>query len=319
MASLNGFHSRRLLSGVLVVEAIVACFLMVFAFAASASLFDASLRWESSSSNIRKATLLAERKMEEIRARSSLVPAGSTFADHIDDIISGPHPAYSDSPGFDFDVRVLDNEHRIVPTSGLTPSNGVHSPCSTFFTRPTNPGSLSRAAQPYAFDDEGDFQKNARYETFPYSRAMPNTFRLVQVTVSYGSGGNQEMQLISLIGDPILPPRRVTPPAENLNNTLRVELESGPPNLNSVNAVADYRIVVTTANGSVVEDVSALWSIHPLSSGTADIFPLNASGTRVRISRNNLSRGGTSFRLFPQIRYEGIEARATSAVIGISP
>lgn len=300
----------------LLAEAVVASFLMIFAFLASASLYDASLRWEAGSASLRRATLLAEQKMEEIRARASSYSPPATFASHLDGIISGPHPPSPEAPDFRFAVRALDNTHRTVASSGLTPSDGVHSPCSTFFTRPGNPGSTDRSASPYAASDPGgDFQRNVTYESYPYSRRMSRSFRLVQVTVSYGVGYEQKVDLISLIGDPILPPARPAAGADNLNLTLNVIRESGSVDLSAPGAEAVYRIDVTTDSGTKVEEVSALWSIHPLSSGTADIFALDASGLRVRVTRSADSKAGTTFRLFPQIRYEGVEARATSDAI----
>jgi hypothetical protein len=311
---------ERRSSGVLIVEAIIAAFLMVFAFAASASLYDASLRWESQSGNLRKAALLAERKMEEIRALCSQVPSGTTFAAHADAVIGAAHPAYPDAPGFDFTVQTLPNRHQPVLTSGFTPDDGVHSPCSTLFTRPDNPGTVDRTVPAYAidgntpFDRAGDFQKNNAYETYPYSRAMNNSFRLVRVTVNFGTNGGRTIDLVSLIGDPILPPAK---PASNINVTANVVLVNGSSSLTTAGSFAEYELRVTTAGGSQVEDVSALWSVHPLSNGTVDIFCLNAAGTRVRVTRNNLSRPGTSAVLFPKIRYEGIEARATSGSINL--
>ena len=300
-------------------EAVVAAFLMVFAFAASASLFDASLRWESQSANLRKAAFLAERKMEEIRAKASAVPSGANFAAHLDTIIGGTHAPYPGSPGFKFEVSTLPNTHLEVETSGYTPTPGVHSPSSTLFTAPDNPGSVDRSTPVYLFDNDpnvgpGDFQKNNFYDTYPYSRSMDRSYRLVQVRVNYGSGLDQHLDLVSLIGDPILPPEK---PASNMNVTATVVRTSGPANLTSSGAAAEYEIRVTTANGSRVEDVSAIWSIYPLTSGTVDIFALNAAGTRVRVTRSPLTRNGTSVRLFPQIRYEGIEARALSGNIGL--
>ncbi|MFA7482610.1 MAG: hypothetical protein WC314_19035 [Vulcanimicrobiota bacterium] len=314
--------------GVLIAEAVIACFLLIFAFLAAASLFDASLRWESSSSNERKAALLAERKMEEIRAAASQVPSGTTFGDHIDSILALAHDSYSDAPGFDFEVVVLPNHHEPIPTSGFTPEDGVHSPCSQMYTEPSNPGSTSRTSGAPAYDIDpasafnlaGDFQKNERYDTYPYSRSMPNSFRLVRVRVLFGSGGNRMAELISLIGDPILPPNK---PTTNVNDTLRVT-PTGGVNI-GLNGSQVFGTTVTTANGSIVEDVSCLWSIHPISSGTADLYVLNAGGTQVLVRartaasgyHNGLSQGGTNFVLFPQIRYEGIEARALSGDVNL--
>lgn len=260
--------------------------------------------------------MVAERKMEEIRARAFTVPAGTTFAQHLDAILEGPHPQYPDAPGYDFEVRVVRNRHKPVKTSGFTPSDGVHSPCSNFFTQPLNPGSIDRTTPPYgAQDPEGDFQKNATYSSYPYSRHMPQTYRLVQVTVRFGSSTDQKVDLLSLIGDPISPPEY--PTGDNLNRTLRVVRESGPADLSGTNAAAVYRVEVVTATGSKVDDVSVIWSIHPLSSGSVDIFALDAKGARVRVTRNGFSQSGTSFRLFPQVRYEGKEARATSEEIDL--
>ncbi|MCA9775367.1 MAG: hypothetical protein KC800_01565 [Candidatus Eremiobacteraeota bacterium] len=307
---------RQSVTGSLLVEAIVASFLMVFAFLASASLYDGSLKWETRSSNLCRATLLAERKMEELRARTSVIPSGSTFALVADAAIDGSHPPYPDSPGFTFEVETLPNEHKKVQTSGFIPKNGVISPGSNFSTEPLNPGSQGHGNPPYGpLDPDGDFQKNATYSTYPYSRRMPNTYRLVQVTVRFGDRSLQMVRLISLLSDPILPPAR--PTGDNLNNTLKVVKESGPTNLTADDSSAIYRIEVTTSSGATVEDVSAIWSIHPLSSGTADIFTLDASGTRVRLTRNDLSLDGTKLRLYPRIRYEGIEARAESEEIGL--
>lgn len=293
----------------------MACFLMVFAFAASASMCDASVGWEARSTTVRQAAVLAERKMEEIRAKAASVPSGSTFAQHLDTILAAAHPPYDDSPSYTFKVRALANEHKKVKSSGFTPPDGVHSPCSSFYTKPTHPGSTDRTNPPYgAQDPGGDFQKNATYSTYPYSRSMPESYRLVQVTVRFGTRADQKVDLVALIGDPIAPPEE--PTGGNLNKTVKVVKESGPSNLVGSGA-AVYRIEVVTASGAKVDDVSAVWNIHPLSSGSADIFPLDSRGTRVRVTRNGFSVSGTSFRLFPQIRYDGKEARATSAVISL--
>ncbi len=192
--------------------------------------------------------MVAERKMEEIRARACTVPAGTTFARNLDAILDGPHPQYADTSGYRFEVRAVRNRHKQVKTSGFTPSDGVHSPCSNFFTKPVNPSSTDRTTPPYgAQDPEGDFQKNATYSSYPYSRDMPQTYRLVQVTVRFGSSPDQKVELLSLIGDPISPPEY--PTGDNLNRTLKVVRESGPANLTGSNAAAIYRVEVVTATG----------------------------------------------------------------------
>lgn len=305
-------------SGILLVEAVVASFLMIFAFLASALLYDASLRWEAASSNIRQATLLAERKMEEIRALSSMVQTG-TFAGRVDSVLASiPDPFfYPESPDFPIHVTVLDNKHEMVQTSKVIPPNGVISPCSSFATQPENPLTQDRAPAPYeSIDPEGDFQVNVGYETYPYSRTMPDSFRLVQVTVEYGVGStaNQRAVLVSLIGDPILPPKH----GGGVNDVVKVVKESGPQDLTSAGDAAIYRIQVTAANGTEVRDVSALWSLDSTYGGTVDIFRLDPNGTRVRVTRDpKFSVVGTKAVLSPWVRYEGIEARGTSAFIGL--
>jgi hypothetical protein len=295
---------------------VIASFLMIFAFLASVALYDASLRWESGSSNIRRATLLAERKMEEIRAQASLVTSG-TFAGGIDAILAAiPRPFYyPEAPEIAIYVDPLDNIHHRVQTSGLKPPNGVISPCSSFYTKPLNPGSRDYAPAPYGtLDPEGDFQINASYETYPYSREMPDSYRLVQVTVQYGPADDQKAVLISLIGDPIMPPVR----SGALDSVVKVVRESGPANLTSLGDAAIYRIEVTASNGTKVSDVSALWSLDSAHGGTVDIFRLDAKGTRVRVTRDpDYSVSGTTAVLSPQVRYEGIQARAASGEIGL--
>lgn len=319
MATLNR-QSKR---GALIAEAVVASFLLVFAFLAATSLFDASLRWESQSSNLRHAALVAERKMEEIRALSARVPSGSTFAEHIDSIINSSHEPYDDAPGFTFSVTVLANRHKKVETSGVTPTDGVHSPNSTFYTEPTNPNATRRhlpppSGPPYgAIDPDGDFQRNSTYNTYPYSRAMPNTYRLVKVTVNYSA--NSSYDLVSLIGDPILPAARIEP---NTNQTVNVELLEGSTSIH-LTGTAVLGVKVKTLNGSIVEDVSCLWGIHPTKGdGTVDLFALDGAGTRVRVVPRTqafgfppLSKAGTTVVVTPQIRYGGIKANAESAEI----
>lgn len=305
-------------SGVLIVEAVVASFLMVFAFLASASLFEASLRWESQGANMRKAALAAERKMEEMRAAAANVPSGQTFAQHIDAIIAGPHPNIE---GYPVVVTPLPNHHEQVTTSGYTPTDGFHSPCSTLFTAPDNPASTSRNAPPYNFDSgtpldpaprgAGDFQLNNLYETYPYSRAMPNSYRLVKVSIDYGARNGLPLDLISVIGDPILPLANTTP---NINVSMAIN-PGGPVSVGA--GSQDFTFTLTAANGSIIEDAACIWSIHPLSGGTADLFTRDAIGSTVRVSRNGLSRPGTDLRLFPKVRYQGVDVRAISGDVSL--
>ena len=295
--------------GMLLMEAVMASFLMVLAFLAAVKLYGASLQWEASTGKVRLATLVAERKMEEIRAQSAQIPNGSTFRAHLQGLTNGTDSTYPDAPGLVVNAQRIDLTHEEVESSGLTPTNGIHSPSTTFYTEP-NGGS----GPPYPSDPLGDFQLNATYESYPYSRRMPDSFRLVQVTVRWGNGVNDNVKLLSLIGDPI-PPRKNTG-ATDFNETAVVVKESGPNNLTG-GTPAVYTVEVTTRDGAVVEDVSVLWGIDPNGDGTADLFALNAAGTRVRVSRPASAESGQQFRLLAQIRYKGVEARARSEWISL--
>lgn len=306
----------------------MASFLMVFAFLASASLYDAALRWESQSGNMRKATLVAERKMEELRAVSAQVPSGQSFADYFDSLIpSGPESI----DGFDVTTTVLPNHHEKVKTSGYTPPDGFYSPCSTLYTEPDNPGSTSRNAAPYNFDSgtlfdpaprgAGDFQLNNLYQTYPYSRTMNKTYRLVKVSVNYGARNGQPVELVSVIGDPILPLKTPPPTAgyptdpPDIDFSMKVT-PAGVFGLAGLNNFLDFSFTLTAANGSVIEDAACLWGVHPLSSGTGDLFVMDGIGSKVRVRRSaDLSRNGTKIILFPKVRYRGVDVRATSSDI----
>lgn len=296
---------------------------MVFAFAAAASLFDASIRWESRSSNMRKAALIAERKMEELRGRSRDIPGVQSFDAHMTALIAGPHPPYNDAPGFIITVTELPNIHQEIPSNNLTPSDGVHSPCSLFYTTPVP---AAPPNQPHPSDlpprpgiRNGDAQRNRRYDSYPYSRPMPLSYKLVKVEVEYGAGGlvgqPRNFELISLIGDPILPPDR---PAENRDLTVQV---TGPASgtLSTGNPSIDLGLLVTTASGSVVEDVSAIWSITPTSTGDADLYTMNANGTQCRLLHGPLARSGTDVTIQAQVRYGGIEAIGFSPTFRVAP
>lgn len=311
---------RKNPSGILIVEAIVASFLMVFAFLASASLYDAALRWETQSGNMRKATMVAERKMEELRAVSAQVPSGKSFADHFDSLI----PTSPESiDGFEVTTTVLPNHHEKVKTSGYTPPDGFYSPCSTLYTEPDNPGSTSRNAAPYNFDSgtlfdpaprgAGDFQLNNLYQTYPYSRTMNKTYRLVKVSVNYGARNGQPVELVSVIGDPILP-LKDTSPNPNIDVSMKVT-PAGVFGLAGANNFLDFSFTLTAANGSVIEDAACLWSVHPLSSGTGDLFVMDGIGSKVRVRRSDLSRNGSKIILFPRVRYRGVDVRATGSDI----
>lgn len=281
--------------GVLIVEAIVAAFLMLFAFAASSSLFDASLRWESESGNSRRAALVAEKKMEELRALSAVVPSGSSFADVLSGL-TGPQAEYPEAPGFAMDVQIIDNAHRPVATSGLTPTDGVHSPCSSLFTAvPTV------ASNP----PDGNPQLNNAYSTYPYTRTLDRGLQMVQVTVTY-AGGARTFRLISLVGDPITP--------FDSTPDVVVTQVSGPSSLNDFTTAAEFRAQVVTGSGSEPEDVTILWGVTLDSTGSLTFLPLDSSGRTVRVKRRSITPLGTNAQVKVQalVRYGGQEAVGSS-------
>lgn len=289
----------RRLRGILLVEAVIASFLFVFAFAAAAALFDTALRWETQGGNQRKAALAAERKMEELRALSRNVPSGSTFAAHLDSLIAGPHPP---SDSFTYDVVALPNTHRVIPANGLTPTNGVHSPCSSFYTVPF--------AIPSALDPNGDAQRNDLYETYPYSRPMPNSYRLVQVTALYGTNNSREFRLVSLIGEPIVD-----------TNTLSLNFTPATgTTLSAGGASTDFELEVQRPGGIVIEDISAIWNNTPNSSAQVTLTTLDSLGRQVRVNpiSSGLPTGGRA-NVAAKVRYGGREFVGLSPDLTVNP
>ena len=287
--------------GGLLLEAVLAAFLMIFAFATSASLFDASLRWESEATNIRRASLVAERKIEELRAVTANVPAGSSFSNALASHL-GVETEYSEDPGFRVTVRALRNRHDRVQTSGLTPSDGVHSPCSAMFTAPpaSTPGSNPPNDNP---------QLNNAYSTYPYSRNVPTSLRLIEVTVTYS--GEKELRLVTLLGDPIAP-FATTP-------VVVVTRVSGPTSLSSTSTSSVYRAQVVTASGSRPEDVTVLWSTTLDSTGALDCVPLDSTGRTVEVKRAPITPSGVGAKARAQalVRYGGQEAIGKSTEISL--
>ncbi len=286
--------------GGLLLEAVLAAFLMIFAFATAATLFDGAVRWEAEAANARRASMIAERKIEELRALTAAVPGGASFAG----VLSG-HLAtvseYPDDPGFTVKVEELKNEHRPVQTSGLTPDDGVHSPCSSLFTAIPTAALDSNAP-------DGNPQLNNKYNTYPYTRHLPRSLRLIQVTVTY-SAGEKSLRLVTLLGDPIIP-------FDNTPDVI-VSKVSGPNNLNDLTTPAVYTAQVVTANGSRPEDVTIFWSTSLDSTGSLNCLPLDSTGRRVRVTRRSVTPTGVGARAKVQalVRYGGQEAVGESAEI----
>ncbi len=296
MTVFRGWRGR----GVLVIEAVVASFLMLFAFVASAALFDAAIRWESDISNLRRAALVADKKMEELRVLTSEVPSGSSF-DEVLAPLAGPHPEYPEALGFAIEVVILDNIHRPVPSSGLHPTPGVHSPCSSMFTKvPTPTENLP----------DGNPQLNNAFSTYPYTRHLRDSYRLVQVAVTYADGA-KTYPLVSLLGDPVTPFGK-TPKVE-------VTFESGSTTLGNASTTAVYSAQVVTETGSKPKDVTIFWGVTLDSSGSLILLPLDSSARRVQIRRGSstVSGIGAQARLQAVVRYGGQEAVGVSDPISL--
>lgn len=291
---------RRLASGVLIAEAVIAAFLMLFAFAASTLLFDASLRWEGESGSAHRAAMVADKKMEELRALAAEVPSQGSFVDRLASLV-GPQDEYPEAPGLAIDVQILDNISRPIPTSNLTPVPGVHSPCSGLFTK-----------IPSGSDNPPDNnpQLNNQYETYPYSRHLRDSLQLVQVTVTYGPR-KKKYNLISLLGDPITP-FAPTPKVE-------VKRVSGSSTLSNTSSVAVYEAQVVTKTGSHPRDVTILWGLSLESTGSLVFLPLDSSGRQVQVKRSKLTPPGSSAtaRVKAVVRYGGQEASGKSEEISL--
>lgn len=275
----------------------MAAFLMLFAFAAACTLFDAAVRWEAESSNLRRANMVAEKKMEELRALTLTVPNGRSFSEVLEDL-DGPQAEYPEAPGFAIEVSILPNSHEAVPTSGLEPTDGVHSPCSSMFTEAPGPGDNPPDDNP---------QLNNLYRTYPYTRHIPDSLKMVEVRVTYGSN-SQPVRLVSLLGDPLTPIDRVV-----------VTKVSGPTNLIGSDS-AIYTAQVVTATGSHPKDVTILWSLSLQSTGSLTFLPLDSSGRRVQVKRRtSVTPAGADAkaRVQAMVRYGGKEVSGESPPIGL--
>lgn len=280
----------------MLLEAVLAAFLMTFAFATSAKLFDSAVRWESESTSARRASMIAERKIEEIRAATVKIPSGSNFNTVLQAHLGDSE--YSDDPGFKVSVKILRNRHMKVESSGLLPDDGAHSPCVSMYTKSpvptTNPPNVHR-------------QFNSQYKTYPYTRHISKSLQLIEVSVGYGSG--KKVTLLTLIGDPITP----------TDKTPKVIVTGGPNSLSNYSASATFTAQVITKSGSRPQDVTVLWNTTLESTGVLNCFPRDATGGTVDVYRSPLSPVGTSSvaRLQALVRYGGQEAVGISAPIAL--
>lgn len=282
--------------GVLIVEAVIAAFLMVFAFAASTSLFHAALQWESESGNVRLASLVAEKKLGEIRAWSKVHHASNPFDEGWTAPITGPQAPYPEAPGFVITVIADQPSYLPNPHTTFTPPPGLYSPTSHFFSPPP--------AVPALPADFENGQKNPLYETFSRVRTFNQSSRRVQIEVRYGNGESRLFRLVSLVTDPL--------PAGN--PTITIERVSGPSTL-SVGNPADYRVTVRVG-GNRIDDVVCLWGVDPRSTGAVVLKPKDSNGRECRVRRPSYGNPGQT-RLAVRLRYRGREYTQMSSSINV--
>lgn len=270
----------------------MASFLMIFAFMAAVALFDAALRWESDSTNIRRAALVAERKMGDLRAWAEDYFSTHSFDDPLgwSSQVGGP-TQYPESPGFDITVAAESAQYLTPNPNRPLPPDGFYSPASHFFTPPPPPGDNP--------------QRHQLWLTYPFSRDLSSSMRRVEITVNYGNGGAREYKLMTVISDPIARPRATSPgrfPREPV-------LVTGPGSI-AAGAFAEYAVEVHLPNGQPITDVTALWTIEPVSTGAATLLPLDSSGRSIRVTRDSLltpAGAGAELILAAKVRYRGKE------------
>jgi hypothetical protein len=282
---------------VLIAESIVAAFLMLFAFAASAALFDAALRWESSGTNLRRAAMIADKRMEELRQWVAAGGSSTTFptdAEWQAEALSVT--SYDEAPGFEIEVNPTLPKYAQLLNTTITPPDGFHSPCSSLYTPPPGTaGSVPNPSDNVPFlDDHPQF--NHRYKSYPYSRELSNSYKLVEVVVKYGSTDNpQEYRLISVIGDP---------------------LPAGPATVSVSSAGGGQYEAAVSAGGKLVPDVVIDWG-NPIDPGNGNQIgaytrPTTATGTRTEVEAMPGNVG--TYMLGARARYKGQSASGSLGV-----
>jgi hypothetical protein len=283
MDPLRRSHPR----GVLIVEAVVAAFLMIFAFAAASTLFHSALQWEAQSGNVRRAALIAQKKIGEIRAWSEEYHSSHAFDEGWTSPITGIQADYAEAPGFEIEVIADQPHYDSIPSTGDTPPDGMYSPTSHFWSPPP-----ASAALPNDFENP---QKNPDYATFSRVRTFNASYRRVQVIVRYGNGGSREFRAVTLVGDPITP-------ASSGEPSISISRSAGPASVGPGDA-ADYSVTISLG-GHDLDDMVCLWGVDPESTGSLIVKPLDSNGRGARIIRPTWGNAGTS-RLAVRIRYRG--------------
>jgi hypothetical protein len=287
-------------SGTLIVEAVVASFLMLFAFMAATQLFDASLRWESGSINNRLAALVAERHLEELRGwvdeQCQTTPFGS-LAWASQEITNAPDNVM---PDFVVTVRTdlpVCTQPDPATGRGAIPV-GLHSPASQLFAE-APPGANG--------------QKHPNWLTYAYTRSLDQSLRRVQITVNYGNGSERQFRLLSLLGDPVAP---AAPTAAGTFPDTPVRI-SGPSSIPVGSPQQNFQVVVRLPSGQSLNDVTAVWTVDASSTGSASIRPVDAQASEVVVTRSPNAPAGSRLRLAAKVRYRGQELIGYSSEISL--
>ncbi len=243
---------------------------MLFAFAAAGQLFDASLRWESDATNRRRAAMVAERKMGDLRAWAEDYFSTHSFDDGggWSSQVGGPF-SYPDAPGFEIMVAASPAQYLTPNPIKPNPPPGFYSPSSHFhWVAPALPANQ---------------QRHPLWLTYPYSRDVSESMRRVEITVNYGNNNSRQYQLVTVISDPISRPRP-TPSVQYPQEPVRI---LGPGNI-SVGNPAEYQAELILPNGQPITDVTFLWWIEPVSTGAVTLLPMDPQANQVRITRDGL-------------------------------
>ncbi len=271
----------------LIAESIVASFLMLFAFVASAALFDAALRWESNGTNLRRAAMIADKRMEELREWVTGGGSGSTFPNDGEWAAEAARvTSYPEAPGFEIEVSATLPQYAQLLNTTITPPDGFHSPCSSLYTPPPgSPGGVPNPSENVPFlDDHPQF--NHRYKSYPYSREMHDSFRLVEIVVSYGEGANpRQYRMMSVIGDP---------------------LPAGPATV-AVSASGGLYEATVSVGGRAVPDMVIDWG-NPITPGSGNQIgaytkPTTATATFTDVQA--MAGNSGTYTLGAKVRYKG--------------
>lgn len=270
--------------GLALPEAIIAIFILVAGFVVTAALFHTALRYVGIIERQALAVVLAEQKIEEIRAWSRRVhgTGGSeSFSSNASwsayDGVTEPAP---DRPEIEISVSA-------------EPDN-LFSPSSQF-----------ERARFSAQENEGDKVNPAAVG----EKVLPGSVRRVEVTVSWGAAPGDRLSLLTYVGDPF---RDIDP------DTAVVVTQISGGSVLAPNAQARFRATVVDTSGQVIPDAIFTWYIDPDASGNGTL-EFDADDSDTATFRNVVmleveggtpipSHTGDRVRVGARVRVGGVEA-----------